>query len=198
MTTGILADIYSEIKLDKSINLSLSEDNKETALNSRGVYALHNIETGGLYIGSTNRTLKGRILEHKNALDERRHTNWRMANEYDPSNTEVRILTYTTDDLVPEYVIEVLEQLAISAFPLDILYNQNLIYPKNKQIEYIESNHKELLYILVNEIRDIYAWQLNQCVVKKKEPRMLLSTLLLGSDSRVINPEVGMSLTAIE
>ena len=79
-----------------------------------------------IYIGSTNRYLKSRLLEHKSALESQKHNNWRMMENYNPKDMEVKILSYTTDNNILEYIIEVLEQIAISAFPLDILYNQNI------------------------------------------------------------------------
>lgn len=123
MTTGLLTDIYEEMKANTSINLSVNTADIDTLLDARGVYGIHNRVTGGIYIGSTNRSIKKRLLEHKNALDAKKHDNWRMMEEYHPDNLEVRLFTYTTNESIPEYVIEVLEQIAISAFPLDILYN---------------------------------------------------------------------------
>jgi hypothetical protein len=39
-----------------------------------------------------------------------------MMEDYNSKDIEVRILSYTTDNNIPEYIIEVLEQIAISAF----------------------------------------------------------------------------------
>lgn len=197
MTTGLLTSIYSEMKANTSINLSIGTDDLETVLNSRGVYGIHNRETGGIYIGSSNRFIKSRLLEHKSALNSHKHDNWRMMEDYNPKDVEVRVLAYTTDNSVPEYVIEVLEQIAISAFPLDILYNQNIVYPKQRQIERLRSEHKELLYYLVQQLRDLYAWQVNQCIAYKKPARMLLSTLVLGGDLKILNIEEGILLSNV-
>lgn len=197
MTTGLLTSIYSEMKTNTSINLSIGTEDLETILSSRGVYGIHNRETGGIYIGSTNRYLKNRLLEHKNDLDAHKHDNWRMMEEYNPEDVEVRVLAYTTDNSVPEYVIQVLEQIAISAFPMDILYNQNIVYPKQRQIERLRLEHKELLYYLVQQLRNLYAWQVNQCIAYKKPARMLLSTLVLGGDLKLLSVEEGILLSTV-
>jgi hypothetical protein len=185
------------MKANTSFNLSIGTEDLDTILNSRGVYGIHNRETGGIYIGSTNRYLKNRLLEHKNDLDAHKHDNWRMMEDYKPEDVEVRILAYTDDNNVPEYVIQVLEQIAISAFPMDILYNQNIVYPKQRQIEYLRLEHKELLYYLVQQLRNLYAWQVNQCIAYKKPARMLLSTLVLGGDLKLLNIEEGILLSSV-
>ena len=117
--------------------------------------------------------------------------------DYNTKDMEVRILSYTTDNNILEYIIEVLEQIAISAFPLDILYNQNIVYPKQRQIEFLRLNHKELLYGLVRQLRDLYAWQVNQCIAYKKPARMLLSTLVLGGDLKLLRIKEGILLSNI-
>lgn len=150
-----------------------------------------------IYIGSTNRYLKSRLLEHKSALKSQKHDNWRMMEDYNPKNMEVKILSYTTDNNIPEYIIEILEQIAISAFPLDILYNQNIVYPKQRQIEFLRLNYKELLYGLVRQLRDLYAWQVNQCIAYKKPARMLLSTLVLGGYLKLLSIEESILLNNI-
>lgn len=198
MTTGLLTDIYSEMKSNKTLQLSSDSANTTDLINNRGVYGIHNRETGGIYIGSSNRSIRHRLLEHREDLDSQRHDNWRMMTEYKPENMEFRVFTSTSDPKVPEYVISVLEQIAISAFPMDILYNQNIVYPKQLQIERIREQYKDLLYSLVQRLRDFYGWQVNQCIVQKKQPRMLLTTLLMGQDLKLLNVEPGALLSTVE
>lgn len=50
MTTGLLTDIYEEMKANTSINLSVSTMDIDTLLYARGVYGIHNRVTGGIYI----------------------------------------------------------------------------------------------------------------------------------------------------
>ncbi len=49
--------------------------------------------------------------------------------DYNSKDMEVRILSYTTDNNIPEYIIEVLEQIAISAFSLDIFVYSKYCLP---------------------------------------------------------------------
>jgi hypothetical protein len=53
------------------------------------------------------------------------------------------------------------------------------------------------LYGLVKQLRDLYAWQVNQCVAYKKPARMLLSTLVLGGDLKLLSIEEGILLSNI-
>lgn len=41
MTTGLLTDIYEEMKANTSINLSVSTMDIDTLLDARGVYGIH-------------------------------------------------------------------------------------------------------------------------------------------------------------
>ncbi len=54
MTRGLLTSIYSKMKANTPISLSIGTEDLETILNSRGVYRIPNRNTGGIYIGSTN------------------------------------------------------------------------------------------------------------------------------------------------